>query len=53
MSLRFTFSCAAVGSVMICPSTSMAQVTPQNKKLIGRPASIRAMQAAFKKQDKI
>lgn len=49
---RFTFSWAAVGSVMICPSLSMAQVTPQNRQLIGSPASIRVIQAAFKKHDK-
>lgn len=47
-----TFSWAAVGSVMIWPSLSMAQVTPQNRQLIGRPASIRVIQAAFKKHDK-
>lgn len=47
-----TFSWAAVGSVMICPSLSMAQVTPQNRQFIGRPASIRVIQAAFKKHDK-
>lgn len=48
----FTFSWAAVGSVMIWPSVSMAQVTPQNRQLIGRPASIRAIQAAFRKPDR-
>lgn len=37
---------------MIWPSASIAQVTPQNRQPIGKPASIRAMQAAFKKQDK-
>lgn len=47
-----TFSWAAVGSVMIWPSLSMAQVTPQNRQFIGRPASIRVIQAAFKKHDK-
>lgn len=47
-----TFSWAAVGSVMIWPSLSMAQVTPQNRQLIGRPESIRVIQAAFKKHDK-
>lgn len=30
----------------------MAQVTPQNKQLIDKPASIRAMQAAFRQQDR-
>lgn len=49
---RFTFSWAAVGSVTIWPSVAMAQVTPQNRQLIGRPASIRAIQAAFRKQDR-
>lgn len=50
-SLRFTFSWAAVGSVMICPSVLMAQVTPQKRQLMGNPASIRAIHAAFKQQD--
>ena len=37
---------------MIWPSVSMAHVTAQNRQLMGRPASMRAIQAAFKKQDK-
>lgn len=51
-SIGVTTSWAAVGSVTISPSLRMAQVTPQNRQLIGRPESIRAMQAAFKQQDK-
>lgn len=45
-----TFSWAAVGSARIWPSAAMAQVTPQNRQLMDRPASIRAMQAAFRQQ---
>lgn len=46
-----SFSCAADGSVIIWSSEFMAQVTPQKRELIGKPASIRAMQAAFSKQE--
>lgn len=49
--VKCTFSCRAVGSVIIWPSLLMAQVTLQKRWLMGSPASIRAIQAAFRQHD--
>ncbi|KAL0594860.1 hypothetical protein AAY473_035048 [Plecturocebus cupreus] len=49
---RASFSCLDVGSGTRVPSEFRAQVTPQKRARMGTPASINAMQAAFRQQER-